>query len=229
MSNNYELNMMQAINNQSETITNLQVSQAQSTDIMAGILNDLYNQVQTTLEGDMNIMNALNAFYDVMSQSNLGDYFASLWGDKSCPSGYNATDEGAKHWQKNFDKEYMTGKSGSVALLNNYTGDDGQSTSDWTNTSNWVLNLSLGGQPMEISGSQITQGSNLEDYESIAQSQYSNDQEEGQNEIQADQTVLQNQQSGVQSTAQAGSNILSTGTTDIQAMSFTSNLLASPM
>ncbi|MCB1068492.1 MAG: hypothetical protein KDK56_09955 [Simkania sp.] len=229
MSNNYELNMMQAINNQSGTITNLQVSQAQSTDIMAGILNNLYNQVQSTLEGDMNVMNALNAFYDVMSQSNLGDYFASLYSGTP-PSGYNATEEGGMQWLQDFNNGYCTNKSGSVALINTVAAsNNGKSTSDWTHTSNWELNLQLGGQSVYITGSQITQGSNLQDYESIAQSQYSNDQEEGQNEIQADQTVLQNQQSGVQSTAQAGSNILSTGTTDIQAMSYTSNLLASPM
>ncbi|WP_231919504.1 hypothetical protein [Simkania negevensis] len=236
--------MLIAINNQSSTITGLQISQANSTELMAEALNVVYQQAQTELNNIMNMMQGLNILYNDLSSSDLGDFFENYykqygngWG--SLPDGSDEV-KGAYIWMVNFlgGVNSPNGYKGSgVTITNNNVNGDQTSAGAWNesgigdsdvhDTDDWTIHFTIGSQSFDVTGNDFV--SNFQSYLGLAQSEYTTEQTSFSNLEQGDQTSLQDLQSGVQSTAQAGANLLSTGSSMIQAMGYTSSLLESPM
>lgn len=227
---NYQENMLIAINNQSSTISGLQISQANSTELMAEVLNAVYQTAQTELGVIMQMMAAMNEFYTVMSSDSLSDYFKNYWGSGDPPSGEDSLEAGGIKWWDAFNSQYggtEYPENGCDGLDNSAYQQKDLHDSEFDDTDDWSLGFTINGQKYQVSGDQFV--SNFQSYLGLAQSEYQTEQTSFSNLEQGDQTSLQDLQSGVQSTAQAGSNLLSTGSSMIQAMGYTSSLLESPM
>ena len=231
----YQENMLIAINNQSSSITGLQISQAASTELMADVLNAVYKDSQEQLNLIMTMMAAMNAFYQAMSSSSLPDFFENYWnqnGSGPPPKGEDALEAGAMLWWHNFNDEFghqQQKTNGSDGLQNPTYQKNGGKEHDsyFDDPENWVFSFTIDGHLYQIDGKQFKDG--FQNYLGMAQSEYQSEQSSFTNLEQSDQTTLQDLQSGVQSTAQAGSNLLATGGSMVQALGYTSNLLQSAM
>ncbi|MCP5489630.1 MAG: hypothetical protein H7A42_00755 [Chlamydiales bacterium] len=230
---NYQENMLIAINNQSSTISGLQISQANSTELMAEVLNAVYQNSQDQLSTIMQMMAALNAFYTVMNSESLSDFFETYFSGGNPPKGQDDLSAGAMQWWTNFNNQYggtnhtENGCDGiNDPTFQSHGGHDFDD-SYFDKTEDWSIGFTIDGNKYQVTGDQFV--NNFQSYLGMAQSEYQEVQTSFSNLEQGDQTSLQDLQSGVQSTAQAGSNLLSTGSSMIQAMGYTSSLLESPM
>lgn len=232
----YQENMLIAINNQSSSITGLQISQAASTELMADVLNAVYKDSQEQLNLIMTMMAAMNAFYQAMSSSSLSDFFENYWkehGNGRTVGGNDDVQKGAMIWWIDFNNEYgqQQQKTNGSDGLNNpvYQQKKGKDLhdSDFDKPEDWVFSFTIDGHYYAIDGQQFKDG--FQNYLGMAQTEYQSEQSSFTNLEQSDQTTLQDLQSGVQSTAQAGSNLLATGGSMVQALGYTSNLLQSAM
>ena len=231
----YQENMLIAINNQSSSITGLQISQAASTELMADVLNAVYKNSQEQLNLIMTMMAAMNAFYQAMSSSSLSDFFENYWkqnGSGDPPDGEDALEAGAMLWWHKFNEEFggsEQSKNGSDGLDNPTFNGNGGTFHDryFDDPDDWSFGFTIDGHKYQINGQQFKDG--FQNYLGMAQTEYQSEQSSFTNLEQSDQTTLQDLQSGVQSTAQAGSNLLATGGSMVQALGYTSNLLQSAM
>jgi hypothetical protein len=186
----------------------------------------------------MNIMQGLNTLYNGLSSDDLGDFFENYYNKYSGGWGSlpDASDEvqGAYIWMMNFNGTSIYKEAG-ISITNNNVNGNQNSAGNWSDlgdsdvhdTDDWTIHFTIGSQSFDVSGNDFV--SNFQSYLGLAQSEYQTEQTSFSNLEQGDQTSLQDLQSGVQSTAQAGANLLSTGSSMIQAMGYTSSLLESPM
>lgn len=220
---NYEANMIIAINDQSSSISSLQVGQAQSADFVAEILESVYQQAEEAQKNILYVMDALNQFYSVVSldRDNMAAYFDSFPGS----SKDNDLAENAQTWCNDFNNAC---KSAGINVSIQHIGNGTDLHKNWDETDDWEITFSIDGQTYsDINGTSFV--NDYQSYLSLAQTDYQQSQQEATNQEQGDQSILQDEEGGVQSTSEANSNLISTGSTITQAMGYTSSLLASSM
>ncbi|WP_420421299.1 hypothetical protein [Simkania sp.] len=227
----YQEAMLVAINDQSNSITSLQIGQAESTDFVAQLLDSVYKSAQDEQRGILTMISAFNAFYAVMSSGDLSDYFENYWDEHNPhtdpPKGESTLEAGALEWRTDFNNKYNPNQNGVRVDPEAYNESGKDKDKYFDDPDDWTINFSIEGKSYSINGQQFID--NYQNYLALMQTEYQQSQQDWSNQEQGDQTILQDQQSGVEGTAQSGANLISTGSSIVQAMGFTSSLLASSM